>query len=318
MLARGGTAGRHHRRLDRLAESFIREHGGVPTFLGYRGFPALHLRFAERYGGARHPGGVPHRRGRHAQHRRGRHAGRLRGRLGHHLGRGRRRRRGPPSPGRHRRRRWRRPSRVSCGRRLGDVSHAVQEVVEAAGFSVVRSLVGHGVGREMHEDPQIPNYGEAGRGPRLEEGMVFAIEPMVNAGALRRVCRADDGWTIHTADGSLSAHFEHTVAVGKTGAARADAPPLGEQRDGVAQRVAAMPAPWRICGATAGREAQLQRPARHTRHVLLPKPFVVVCLAAVCRRVGSMAQQRRSHRDRGRGRRGAAQHHVPGASRQQP
>ena len=90
----------------------------------------------------------------------------------------------------------------------------MQEVVEAAGFSVVRSLVGHGVGREMHEDPQIPNYGEAGRGPRLEEGMVFAIEPMVNAGG-------HDVWSPTTAgastraDGSLSAHFEHTVAVGK-------------------------------------------------------------------------------------------------------
>lgn len=100
------------------------------------------------------------------------------------------------------------------GRRLGDVSHAVQEVVEAAGFNVVRSLVGHGVGREMHEDPQIPNYGDAGRGPRLEEGMVFAIEPMVNTGG-HEVYVADDGWSIHTQDGSLSAHFEHSVAVGK-------------------------------------------------------------------------------------------------------
>ena len=102
------------------------------------------------------------------------------------------------------------------GRRLGDISHAVQEVVEAAGFSVVRALVGHGVGREMHEDPQIPNYGDPGRGPRLEEGMVFAIEPMVDAGA-HDVVVADDGWAIHTADGSLSAHFEHTVAVGRKG-----------------------------------------------------------------------------------------------------
>jgi len=100
------------------------------------------------------------------------------------------------------------------GRRLGDVSHAVQAVVEAAGFSVVRSLVGHGVGKEMHEDPQIPNYGDPDRGPRLEEGMVFAIEPMVNAGG-HEVYVADDGWSISTVDGSLSAHFEHTVAVGR-------------------------------------------------------------------------------------------------------
>jgi methionyl aminopeptidase len=92
----------------------------------------------------------------------------------------------------------------------------VQEVVEAAGFSVVRSLVGHGVGKEMHEDPQIPNYGDPGRGPRLEEGMVFAIEPMVNAGG-HDVFVADDGWAIHTGDGSLSAHFEHSVAITRQG-----------------------------------------------------------------------------------------------------
>ena len=102
------------------------------------------------------------------------------------------------------------------GDRLGDVSHAVQEVVEAAGFSVVRSLVGHGVGREMHEEPQIPNFGPAGRGPRLEEGMVFAIEPMVNAGG-HDVFVADDRWSIYSGDGSLSAHFEHTVALSKRG-----------------------------------------------------------------------------------------------------
>jgi methionyl aminopeptidase len=100
------------------------------------------------------------------------------------------------------------------GKRVGDISHAVQEVVESAGFSVVRSLVGHGVGREMHEDPQIPNYGPAGRGPRLEEGMVFAIEPMVNVGGYG-VYIEDDGWSIVTADSSLSAHFEHSVAIGK-------------------------------------------------------------------------------------------------------
>jgi methionyl aminopeptidase len=98
------------------------------------------------------------------------------------------------------------------GNRLGDVSHAVQEVVEAAGFNVVRSLVGHGVGRVMHEEPQIPNYGEAGRGPRLEAGMVFAIEPMVNAGTFD-VYLGEDAWSIYSADHSLSAHFEHTVAI---------------------------------------------------------------------------------------------------------
>lgn len=98
------------------------------------------------------------------------------------------------------------------GNRIGDVGHAIQTVVERAGFSVVRELVGHGIGRSLHEDPQVPNYGKPGRGPILEEGWVLAIEPMVNTGGPEaRVL--DDGWGIVTADGSLSAHFEHTVAV---------------------------------------------------------------------------------------------------------
>jgi methionyl aminopeptidase len=102
------------------------------------------------------------------------------------------------------------------GKRLGDVSHAVQEVVEARGFGVVRSLVGHGVGRDMHEDPQIPNYGPAGRGPKLAAGMVFAIEPMITAGGYD-VEGGPDGWAVFTRDGSLAAHCEHTVAVTANG-----------------------------------------------------------------------------------------------------
>jgi methionyl aminopeptidase len=98
------------------------------------------------------------------------------------------------------------------GKRLGDVSHAVQQRVEGDGFSVIRSLVGHGVGREMHEDPQIPNVGEPGSGPELGEGMVFAIEPMVNAGD-HGVRIGSDNWAVYSQDGSLAAHFEHTVAI---------------------------------------------------------------------------------------------------------
>ncbi|MDY0088517.1 MAG: type I methionyl aminopeptidase [Coriobacteriia bacterium] len=107
---------------------------------------------------------------------------------------------------------------VQCvpGKRLLDISHAVQTVAEGAGFSVVREYVGHGIGRAMHEDPQLPNFGPAGQGPILAEGMVFAIEPMVNAGGAE-VCGLDDGWTVVTKDGSLSAHFEHTVAVTEAG-----------------------------------------------------------------------------------------------------
>lgn len=104
---------------------------------------------------------------------------------------------------------------IACcrpGMRLGDLGAAVQAVAEGAGFSVVREYVGHGVGRAMHEDPQVPNYGTPGKGPVLLAGMVIAIEPMVNARGCE-VRELDDGWTVVTADGSLSAHFEHTVAV---------------------------------------------------------------------------------------------------------
>jgi methionyl aminopeptidase len=102
------------------------------------------------------------------------------------------------------------------GKRLGDVSHAVQERVEGQGMSVVRSLVGHGIGRSMHEDPQVPNFGEPGRGPLLEEGIVLAVEPMVNAGR-HMVRMGDDGWAIFSQDGSLAAHFEFTVAITSDG-----------------------------------------------------------------------------------------------------
>jgi methionyl aminopeptidase len=96
--------------------------------------------------------------------------------------------------------------------RLGDVSAAIQRQVELEGFSIIRSLVGHGIGRDMHEDPQIPNYGDPGRGPELEPGMVLAIEPMVNAGS-PQVRVGEDNWAVYSADGSLAAHFEFTVAV---------------------------------------------------------------------------------------------------------
>src|SRR3954464_3911005 len=105
---------------------------------------------------------------------------------------------------------------VRPGNHLGDVSAAVQSKVEAAGLAVVRSLVGHGVGREMHEDPQIPNYGTPGSGPELEEGMVLAIEPMVNAGS-EPIRMGSDNWSVYSQDGSLAAHFEHTVAVTSNG-----------------------------------------------------------------------------------------------------
>ena len=103
-------------------------------------------------------------------------------------------------------------AQARAGHHIGDISAAVQRTTEEAGFSVVKSLVGHGIGRSMHEEPQIPNWGEPGRGPQLAPGMTLAIEPMINAGGADVVIAADR-WSISTADDSLSAHFEHTVAV---------------------------------------------------------------------------------------------------------
>ncbi len=216
LLAGAARPGVTTAELDRLAERFIRDRGGAPTFLGYRGFPDSIC--ASPNDMVVH--GIP-----------GKYLAAEGDLLSLDVGVtldgyvadsaislpiGTVERRDAAPDGRDAR--VARGGLTECrpGRRLGDVSHAIQEVVEAAGFSVVRSLVGHGVGRTMHEDPQIPNFGDPGRGPRLEEGMVFAIEPMVNAGG-HEVYVADDGWSIHTSDGSLSAHFEHTVAVTKRG-----------------------------------------------------------------------------------------------------
>ncbi|MEG6586967.1 type I methionyl aminopeptidase [Dendrosporobacter sp. 1207_IL3150] len=99
-----------------------------------------------------------------------------------------------------------------AGNRLGDISHAIQSYAEGYGYGVVRDYVGHGIGRKMHEDPQVPNYGNPGRGPRLKTGMTLAIEPMINLGT-HEVKTLADGWTVVTADGKYSAHFEHTIAI---------------------------------------------------------------------------------------------------------
>lgn len=107
-------------------------------------------------------------------------------------------------------------ARCRPGMRLYDISNAVQRVAEDAGFSVVREYVGHGIGRAMHEDPQIPNFGPAGRGPSLKAGMVLAVEPMINEGGAA-VQTLDDGWTVVTRDGMPSAHFEHTIAITEAG-----------------------------------------------------------------------------------------------------
>ncbi len=104
-----------------------------------------------------------------------------------------------------------------AGKNLSDISHAIQSYVEGSGYSVVRDLVGHGIGKRMHEEPQVPNFGRPGEGPLLKEGMVLAIEPMVNSGSFE-IKVLEDEWTVVTCDGSLSAHFEHTIAVTENGA----------------------------------------------------------------------------------------------------
>ncbi len=202
--------------LDRMAEKYIREHGGTPTFKGYRGFPGsicaspndmvvhgipdkTRLVEGDIVGidvGVTMDGYVADAAMTYPVGDISEVARELLAVTEQSLQKG--------------------IAQCRVGNRVGDISHAVQIHVESHGFSVVQSMVGHGVGRDMHEDPQVPNFGPAGRGPELHEGMVLAIEPMVNVGGFE-VELGDDGWAIYTKDGSLSAHFEHTVAITKNG-----------------------------------------------------------------------------------------------------
>jgi methionyl aminopeptidase len=204
--------------LDAVAEDFIRAEGAVPSFLGYRGFPAsictslndqivhgipgdrvlregdlLSLDFGAIWDGYHADSAVSVFVGGEAPSDMAEKLVRV---TDESLEAG--------------------ISEVREGGRLSDVSHAIQQVVEGAGFSVVREYVGHGIGRNLHEDPQVHNYGSPGRGPAMKEGLVIAIEPMVNAGGWETRVLADD-WTVVTADGSLSAHFEHTIAITEDG-----------------------------------------------------------------------------------------------------
>ncbi|MBI1797775.1 MAG: type I methionyl aminopeptidase [Candidatus Eisenbacteria bacterium] len=202
--------------LDRLAEAFIRDHGGRPAFKGYRGFPASICPSVNDE--VVH--GIPGDRALVEGDIVGTDVGvELDGYFGDAamtfpVGR--------IDAGAERLLQVTREAlmkgvaQAKAGNRVGDISHAIQSHVEQHGFTVVRSLVGHGIGRQMHEEPQVPNYGTPDRGPRLMAGQVLAIEPMVNAGVADVVTR-EDGWTVVTKDGALSAHFEHTVAVGPDG-----------------------------------------------------------------------------------------------------
>jgi len=200
------------RELDRVGEAFIREHGGVPTSKGYKGFPAalcispnamvvhgIPGAYRVREGdvlsvdvGVTLDGFVADSARTFGVGEISDEAERLLEACEAALAAG--------------------IEQARVGNRVGDISAAVQQTTEEAGFAVVRSLVGHGVGRSYHEDPQVPNFGEPGRGPLLAEGMTIAIEPMITAGR-SDVYVHDDQWSISTQDGSLAAHFEHTVAI---------------------------------------------------------------------------------------------------------
>jgi methionyl aminopeptidase len=202
--------------LDTLAERLIRESGAVPSFKGYRDYPAATCISVNEV--VIH--GIPNERvlqegdiidldfgvykdGFHADSAWTFPIGKI-------------------SPGAQRLLNVTRESlfqgiaKFRVGNRIGDVSSAVQKYVEKNGYSIVRDLVGHGIGRDLHEEPSVPNFGKPGRGAPIKEGMTVCIEPMVNEGTAK-VVTLDDGWTVVTADGKLSAHFEHTVAVTKDG-----------------------------------------------------------------------------------------------------
>jgi methionyl aminopeptidase len=202
--------------LDRLAEEYIRDRGGVPTSKGYRGYPAtlcispnamivhgIPTEYRAREGdlvsvdlGVTLDGLIADSAYTFGVGEISDDAQRLLDVCQEALAAG--------------------IEQARVGRHVSDIGHSIQTVVEGGGFSVVRSLVGHGVGRAYHEDPQIPNFGAPGRGPELLPGMTLAIEPMINAGGPEVVMHADE-WSISSADGSLSAHFEHTVAVTEEG-----------------------------------------------------------------------------------------------------
>lgn len=198
--------------LDRLAEEYIRSHGAVPTFKGYRGFPGSICASPNDMIVHGIPGELRLREGDILSIDVGVTLEDYVGDSALTVAVGQVSEEAQSLMAATRESLERAIEQCREGNRVGDISHAVQAHVEAHGYSVVRSLVGHGIGRDMHEDPQVPNFGSAGKGPRLVEGMVLAIEPMVNAGGYD-VEMGDDGWAVYTRDGTLSAHFEHTVAV---------------------------------------------------------------------------------------------------------
>jgi methionyl aminopeptidase len=203
--------------LDQAAEAFIREHGGIPAFKGYRGFPATLCTSIN----AEVVHGIPSQKrklqsgdiigvdcgaivdGYYGDHAVTFAVGEISSREQELL----QATREALAQG---------IAQAKVGNRLSDISHTIQKYAEERGYSVVKAFVGHGIGTELHEEPQVPNFGPPGRGPRLREGMVLALEPMLNIGAAD-VQILSDNWTVVTVDGKLSAHFEHTIAVAEHG-----------------------------------------------------------------------------------------------------
>jgi methionyl aminopeptidase len=212
LLAASVKPGMTTKELDRLAEEYIRGHGGVPTFKGYRGFPASICSSPNDMVVHGIPGATRLRDGDII----GLDVGvtlddfvadaAITAMVGEVSDEAR------ALVAVTREALFKGIEQCRVGNRVGDISYAVQMHAESHGYSVVRSLVGHGIGRAMHEDPQVPNFGSAGKGPSLAEGVVLAIEPMINAGEYE-VEVGNDSWAIYTRDGALSAHWEHTVAV---------------------------------------------------------------------------------------------------------
>ena len=211
-VARAVKPGVKTKELDRIAEEFIRDHGGVPSFKNYNGFPAALCISVNETVVHGFPGNYELREADIISidcgvYYKGFHSDSaytypmegvsaetllLLNRTYASLYKG--------------------IEQAKAGNRIGDIAHAIQSYVESFGYGVVRELVGHGVGKNLHEDPEVPNYGKRGKGPKLVAGMVFAIEPMINRGT-KSVVQERDGWTIRTADRKPSAHFEHMVAI---------------------------------------------------------------------------------------------------------
>ena len=212
MLTEAAQPGVSTKELDRMAESFIRDRGGVPTFKGYRGFPTSICASPNDMVVHGIPGATKLKEGDILGIDCGVPLKDYVADAAVSVGIGSVSAKAQALMDVTRRSLELAIEQCRVGNRVGDISHAVQTHAEAHSYSVVRTLVGHGVGRQMHEDPQVPNFGPAGHGPRLLEGMVLAIEPMVNIGG-PDVEVGPDNWAVYTADGSLSAHFEHTVAI---------------------------------------------------------------------------------------------------------